>query len=203
LLLSLQSGNEQLAVQILNSATKWLLNTCDDERDPFQRLNEKSKDEAAGSINNNSKLPSIKQEFSARIPKEDLYEFDAQGSTSCFTVAPTPSQVRELVANKPFLARFTVGWIFANLVYHAIPLLGSNLLSYTVLLLILILSEKYKQLADGILYYRVLLSSWYIPGRRGKWYNRLAINLEHLGRKVDKKELEECSSSKECVCVLK
>jgi len=73
-----------------------------------------------------------------------------------------------MVGRRPFLSRLTEGWIFARMISHAIPTF-----------------ERRKRHTDACTLLRLLLSTPYCPGKRGHWWTRLAINLEHLGRKND------------------
>ena len=55
--------------------------------------------------------------------------------------------VRELIEKKPFIARFTVGWVLARILHYGISIV-----------------EKQKQYQIAVLYLRVLLSTRYCPG---------------------------------------
>lgn len=71
-----------------------------------------------------------------------------------------------------FFARFCAGWVYASLGTVAASLL-----------------EKRKAYGDAVELLRLLLGGNACVGRRGDWWARLAINLEHLGRTEDALEV--------------
>jgi hypothetical protein len=71
-----------------------------------------------------------------------------------------------------FFARFCAGWVHASLGTIAVSLL-----------------EKQKRWGDAVELLRLLLGGNACVGRRGDWWTRLAINLEHLGRTEDALEV--------------
>jgi Fanconi-associated nuclease 1 len=71
-----------------------------------------------------------------------------------------------------FFARFCAGWVYASLGTVAASLL-----------------EKRKAYVDAVELLRLLLGGNACVGRRGDWWTRLAINLEHLGRTEDALEV--------------
>jgi len=84
-----------------------------------------------------------------------------------------------------FFARFCAGWVFASLGTVAISLL-----------------EKQKRWGKAVDLLRLLLGGNACVGRRGDWWTRLAINLEHLRRTEDALEvsggLSLCHKHKRC-----
>eukprot|EP01027_Heterolobosea_sp_BB2_P019476 GEZU01027349.1.p1 GENE.GEZU01027349.1~~GEZU01027349.1.p1 ORF type:complete len:556 (-),score=130.14 GEZU01027349.1:166-1833(-) len=83
---------------------------------------------------------------------------------------------KDVEGSSLFLLRFTAGWVNASIVNVGIMLL-----------------EMAKNYEQAVLHLWCLLDSPFSPGRRGKWWNRLAINLEHLGKK--REALEVCVSA--------
>lgn len=71
-----------------------------------------------------------------------------------------------------FFARFCAGWVFASLGTVAVSLL-----------------EKQKRWIEAVDLLRLLLGGNACVGRRGDWWTRLAINLEHLHRTEDALEV--------------
>lgn len=71
-----------------------------------------------------------------------------------------------------FFARFCAGWVHASLGTVAVSLL-----------------EKQKRWEEAVELLRLLLGGNACVGRRGDWWTRLAINLEHLGRTEDALEV--------------
>lgn len=86
------------------------------------------------------------------------------------TVAGLPSVKQHvstpkvLTAPPLFLARFCAGWVHCSLGTIAVSLL-----------------EKQKRWPDAVELLRLLLGGNACVGRRGEWWERLAINLEHQG----------------------
>jgi tetratricopeptide (TPR) repeat protein len=75
--------------------------------------------------------------------------------------------------NSLFLLRFSAGWVYASVLTVGVSFL-----------------EKMKDFHKAIEYLELLLDSPYCPNRRGHWWNRLALNFEHIGRKD--KAIEIC-----------
>lgn len=71
-----------------------------------------------------------------------------------------------------FFARFCAGWVHASLGTVAVSLL-----------------ERQKRWQEAVELLRLLLGGNACVGRRGDWWTRLAINLEHLGRTEDALEV--------------
>jgi Fanconi-associated nuclease 1 len=71
-----------------------------------------------------------------------------------------------------FFARFCAGWVHASLGTVAVSLL-----------------ERQRRWGDAVELLRLLLGGNACVGRRGDWWTRLAINLEHLGRTEDALEV--------------
>jgi Fanconi-associated nuclease 1 len=141
-------------IKIAGTVSKWLLNAAELDRDPF------------------TSLPEYKGNLTDDFQKHITYfasELSEDGVTKrfCYSIQRTSEDIKNLIAERPFLARFSTGWRFASMVHHVIPLL-----------------EKLKMYQQAVTLLRILLSTRYSPGRRGKCWNRLAINLEHLDRKV-------------------
>lgn len=79
--------------------------------------------------------------------------------------AAQPAAASTALAAPPlFLARFCAGWVHCSLGTVAVSLL-----------------EKQKRWSDAVELLRVLLGGNACVGRRGEWWERLAINLEHQG----------------------
>lgn len=68
--------------------------------------------------------------------------------------------------HKDLRVREIFRWILARLMHDAVPLL-----------------EKQKRYDQAAACLRLLLSTAFCPGKRGHWWNRLSLNIEHLGRK--------------------
>lgn len=64
-----------------------------------------------------------------------------------------------------FVARFAAGWV-----YSVVATVGVSIL------------EKEKRYSEAVTVLRQLLSGNHSRGRRGQWWGRLSINLDHLGR---------------------
>lgn len=73
--------------------------------------------------------------------------------------APSASEPRRPM----FFARFSAGWLHASLGTVAVSLL-----------------EKERRYADAVQLLQLLLGGNACLGRRGEWWTRLSINLEHL-----------------------
>jgi Fanconi-associated nuclease 1 len=71
-----------------------------------------------------------------------------------------------------FLARFTAAWVYAEMGTVAVALL-----------------EKQQQYRGAVELLQLLLGGNACVGRRGEWWTRLAINLEHLGQAEDALEV--------------
>jgi hypothetical protein len=66
-----------------------------------------------------------------------------------------------------FLRRFTAGWIHAAMVHVGVSL-----------------HERLRDYQTAIKYLELLLALPYVPHKRGHWWNRLALNLEHVNKKA-------------------
>lgn len=148
----IQLEEYQIALQLLNTATKWLLSVIVEERDPFKKI---------GHTECMAKSFNQVKEFFPEIQETLLKSM-------------TSDEVDLLVSTKPYLARFSIAWVFARLASHGLEIL-----------------EKLRMYDRAILVIRILLSTSLCPGRRGRWWNRLVINLEHMGRKNDSLILSE------------
>lgn len=67
-----------------------------------------------------------------------------------------------------FTARFSAGWAYSYILTVGVSYL-----------------ESQKQYEQAILYLRCLIDSPFNTGKRGDWYERLCLDLEHLGKKDD------------------
>lgn len=74
----------------------------------------------------------------------------------------------------PFLAQYNAGWLYAVMATVGIGILEKK--------------KAYRTAVDRI---QQLLGGFHCPERRGYWWVRLSINLEHLGRPKDSLELAE------------
>lgn len=79
-------------------------------------------------------------------------------------MAPLATASAASAAPPLFLARFCAGWVHASLGTVAVSVL-----------------EKQKRWSDAVDLLRLLLGGNACVGRRGEWWERLAINLEHMG----------------------
>ncbi|KAK3254465.1 hypothetical protein CYMTET_36319 [Cymbomonas tetramitiformis] len=66
----------------------------------------------------------------------------------------------------PFLGRFRAEWVHARLVTHGVSLL-----------------EKRREYRRAVAVLRRLLAAPWCPDKRGNWWSRLSLDLEHLGSK--------------------
>ena len=66
-----------------------------------------------------------------------------------------------------FLAQFCPGYVFASAVWHCVDLL-----------------ERARYYVEAVGLLRQLLASPHTPHRRGRWWNRLSLDLTHLGQRV-------------------
>lgn len=73
------------------------------------------------------------------------------------------------------LRSIDAGWVLATTLWHAVQTL-----------------EKVQRYEEALKYLRQLLRSRYTPHRRGRWWERLCVNLAHLGRPV-----QACIAAKE------
>jgi hypothetical protein len=78
-----------------------------------------------------------------------------------------PKKVQDARVTQPplFVARFAVGWV-----YSVVATVGVSIL------------EKEKRYSEAVSVLRQLLGGNHSRGRRGQWWGRLSINLDHLGR---------------------
>ena len=121
-------------MQVANNCCKWLLQTCNNTLDPLLKA-----------------LPSadLIQDF-----HKHFQHFHTNNTQHCFSITRTYDDICTLVSTKPFLARFSVGWVFASIVYHAISIL-----------------EKQKMYEQAIICLRVLLSTKFCPGKNSNFCN--------------------------------
>ncbi|GAQ79898.1 VRR-NUC domain containing protein [Klebsormidium nitens] len=77
-----------------------------------------------------------------------------------------------------FVARFAAGWV-----YSVVATVGVSIL------------EKEKRYGEAVTVLRQLLSGNHSRGRRGQWWGRLSINLDHLGRKEESLQTAEAGVS--------
>jgi Fanconi-associated nuclease 1 len=59
------------------------------------------------------------------------------------------------------------------------------------------LLEKQKKYAEAAACLRLLLSTPFCPGKRGHWWNRLSLNVEHMGHKKHSLILAETALSRD------
>eukprot|EP01119_Soliformovum_irregulare_P025846 TRINITY_DN9672_c0_g1_i1.p1 TRINITY_DN9672_c0_g1~~TRINITY_DN9672_c0_g1_i1.p1 ORF type:complete len:756 (-),score=205.73 TRINITY_DN9672_c0_g1_i1:194-2461(-) len=83
-------------------------------------------------------------------------------------------EIKLRVDNHLYLARFTWGWVMSQIVVQGVDVL-----------------EKEKDYVGATVLLRILLSGAYAPGKRGKWWERLTLDFEHLGKKEDSLHLCE------------
>eukprot|EP01112_Ceratiomyxa_fruticulosa_P006215 TRINITY_DN17003_c0_g1_i1.p1 TRINITY_DN17003_c0_g1~~TRINITY_DN17003_c0_g1_i1.p1 ORF type:complete len:611 (-),score=148.91 TRINITY_DN17003_c0_g1_i1:36-1868(-) len=70
-----------------------------------------------------------------------------------------------VISASTFLSQFSAAHIHSRILHYSIPIL-----------------EKQKRYEEATFHLRTLLSNGYSSSKRGKWWNRLVINLEHLGQ---------------------
>lgn len=86
-------------------------------------------------------------------------------------IVPNPNDdlktVQDARVTQPplFVARFAAGWV-----YSVVATVGVSIL------------EKEKRYSEAVTVLRQLLGGNHSRGRRGQWWGRLSINLDHLGR---------------------
>jgi hypothetical protein len=78
-----------------------------------------------------------------------------------------PKETQDAQVTQPplFVARFAAGWV-----YSVVATVGVSIL------------EKEKRYSEAVTVLRQLLGNNHSRGRRGQWWGRLSINLDHLGR---------------------
>ena len=149
----IQQESHTLSIKIINSCARWLLTIINLEKDPFKILN---------------KTNSITKDWNEN---QELEFWDEKNELISNLVFQNPNEtveeIEQTIKEKPFLIRFTKGWVFTRILYYGIPIL-----------------EKLKFQNHAILLLRILLSTQFCQGKRIKWWTRLAINLEHQKRKV-------------------
>ncbi|ELR15418.1 VRRNUC domain containing protein, partial [Acanthamoeba castellanii str. Neff] len=92
--------------------------------------------------------------------------FPALFGRSCLRKCASAAVWRACIAERPFLSRFTHGWVLARVLHDGVGVL-----------------EKQKKYAEAAACLRLLLSTPFCPGKRGHWWHRLSLNVEHMGRK--------------------
>lgn len=145
-------GSDSIPYRIICSCIQWLLQVIHFDKDPFQILQSNG----------------IQKDWEKLKPK--TFWDDTLSSTlfkSCFETISSSTQVQQSIQEKPYLARFSQGWIFARIVNDSISIF-----------------EKEKQYDWAFICLRILLSSSFSPGKRIKWWTRLAIDLKQTKRKV-------------------
>lgn len=85
-----------------------------------------------------------------------------------FGRASAAERATEPSPNRLFTVRFSAGWAYSYILTVAVSYL-----------------ESQKQYDQAILYLRCLIDSPFNGGKRGDWYERLCLDLEHLGKKDD------------------
>lgn len=89
--------------------------------------------------------------------------YHAEQSPSCQDSADdSNSQTTSPSPRNYYLLRFTAGWVYARALSLGVEIL-----------------EKTKMYEQAVLYLRLLLDSPYRKGKRGNWYNRLCLDLQH------------------------
>ncbi|KAG2484067.1 hypothetical protein HYH03_017087 [Edaphochlamys debaryana] len=77
-----------------------------------------------------------------------------------------------------FLARFSAGWVYASMATVGVSLL-----------------ERQRRYAEALGLLRALLRGRCCPGRRGEWWGRLSVDLQHLGREEEALVVAEAALS--------
>ncbi|KAK9865184.1 hypothetical protein WJX84_006907 [Apatococcus fuscideae] len=96
--------------------------------------------------------------------------------------ASEPTEAAERGSSMPFLMRYTAGWI-----YTAMATAGVSLL------------EKQRRYDDAAAELRQLLGGVCCPGRRGEWWVRLSLDIEHCNRPEESLEVAEAALADEWV----
>ena len=120
----------------------------------------------APSVGSGASGLALSQAFGGQQDSQDHRHPHAGCSNEEQPVLPGSSchQEQQQVPSRPmFFARFTAGWVHASLGTVAVSLL-----------------EKQRQYADAVELLQLLLGGNACPARRGTWWARLSINLEHL-----------------------
>ncbi len=154
------SGTVPRVIRIMNTCSKWLLNTMEPQLDPFHTLQKQGEEEKDSTQisplvsefntttttnnkpsidnnnndNNNNNNSNANANFFYQDPQtnQDFLQLECIRKVSL-----TPVQAKELIDSKPFLARFTIGWIFARIIHHCIAYL-----------------EKQRRYKEAIMYHR-------------------------------------------------
>eukprot|EP00878_Enallax_costatus_P015138 GHUV01015850.1.p1 GENE.GHUV01015850.1~~GHUV01015850.1.p1 ORF type:complete len:977 (+),score=369.04 GHUV01015850.1:95-3025(+) len=110
---------------------------------------------------NTAEQPDLAAQLEVPSVKGQVYKADEFGAAAA---AQAPTASTAAAAPPLFLARFCACWVHCSLGTVAVSLL-----------------EKQKRWSDAVDLLRVLLGGNACVGRRGEWWERLAINLEHQG----------------------
>lgn len=162
-------GDNESALSILNSAAKWLLFVSNPRLDPFYLVKLESKEEKREKAESTLRDDFEEKKLKFLEPSEIGGFFPHladQNELECLKENKNYNQMKELVDKKPYLARFSIGWIFSRMLWYGVDFL-----------------ERLRNYEMAVLYLRILLSTPFCPGRRGNWWNRLALDVEHLKKK--------------------